>query len=432
MKIQIFFILILVLSSCVSSHKQQNKNFKIHPLSIVQGVTTSDRTIMSIISKKTDNELLYFYKEDVDGSPEKAVMTFIKKLSPDQKYKIEHLQLDGLDPLKTYRLVVKNDKGTLIDERTFKSLDQNKKNIRIGVASCMDDKIESMEMWSSYLNKFADVNFFIGDNVYADIIEGERKTADPEQLWKRYIQTFSSLYFYHSSHLTPTYFLWDDHDYGQNDGNSDYEYKKESLEIFSLFSPRENIENFYKTTFGAGSILNAFGQKFIFIDARSFRDKDKDGLQWGKEQSKFVFDEIKKSKNMVWLIQGDQFFGGYHRFESFENDHPKDFKNFLKNLKKINKKVLFVSGDRHLTEIMKIKKEEVGFDTYEITSSGIHAVVFPGAFKKEPNPRQVIGKSGVFNFTIIDVSLGDDGKQDYQVTSYGAKNWTHYTRELEL
>lgn len=432
MKTVVILFLSFALLSCTSVRKEEPQ-FLEHPLAIVQGTTDFSQTYISILSYHDERPLKFFVSEKGSGNKPFEVGSFLKKLSPDKSRVVERIHIKNLEAKKDYVLSVKKN-GKIIDERFFKSLNLKKQNIRVGVASCMDDRIESAtEMWSSYLNKFLDVNFFIGDNVYADRLDdGSKKVADEAQLWLRYTQTWDRLYFYHSSVLSPTYYLWDDHDYGKNDGGAEYVHREKAAEVFWTFHPNEEIKDVYRKTLGAGSILTAFGQKFIFVDGRYFRQNNK-GVHWGDEQKEIVFKELKGSKaNMNWLIQGDQFFGAYHPFESFEKDNAKEFKRTLKAIKKTKKKVIFVSGDRHLTEVMKIEKAALGFETYEITSSGIHAKVFPGSFERSPNPRGEVGKSGVYNYSVIEFDREKAKEGKYKVTSYGAKEWTHYTKELSL
>ncbi len=411
---------------------QRNKNkFLKHPLGIVQGTTDSTQTFISILSKKEQGDLKFFISKNESFQKPTQIFSHLKKISPNGRRVIQRIHIKNLKSLTKYKLLIKA-KGKIIDERSFQALNLKKESIRIGVASCMDDRISSAnEMWESYLNKFLDINFFIGDNVYADRLDnGFVKTANEKQLWKRYIQTWDRLYFYHSPNLSPTYYLWDDHDYGENNGDASYIHKKISADIFWIFNPNEEIIKVYEKTFGAGSILNVFNQKFLFVDGRFFRENQK-GVHWGRNQKKKILDEIRVSTARInWVIQGDQFFGAYHPFESFERDNPKEFKSILKSLKKTNKKIVFISGDRHLTEVMKIEKKALGYKTFEITSSGIHAKVFPKSFLKFPNPRGKLGKSGVYNYTVIKL-YGDKEKQ-FKVTSYGAKNQVHYTKELSL
>ncbi len=429
-------LLFLAMGSCATREKIRGQ-FNEHPLAVVQGATSASEAFISILSSASDGDLKYFISEVGKKKKAELVQSYFKKRSPNKKRLVEKIHIENLRPLQLYKLTVKSH-GKVIDERQFKSLDPLRTDVRIGVASCMDDHILSAgEMWKSYLNKFLDVNFFIGDNVYADRLDsGVARVADPEQLWLRYTQTWDRLYFYHSSSLSPTYYLWDDHDYGDNDGGADYKYKKESSEIFSAFHPNENIEGTYKKTFGVGSILEAFGQKFFFVDARSFR-QNKKGVHWGSDQKNIIFEELKNSKAQInWLIQGDQFFGAYHPYESFERDNPKEFKKILDKIRKLSKKVVFVSGDRHLTEIMKIEGSVLGYETFEITSSGIHVKVYPGALEKAPNPRGLVGKAGVYNYSVIELNNSFNKKKSrktkFKLTSYGSKDWTHYTKELSL
>jgi alkaline phosphatase D len=423
----------LLFSNCVSKDKV-DKGFASHPLAIVQGASDSDETYISVLSHAKDGPLEFVYTTVGDKTKKIKVSSFLKKLSPTKERIVEQVYIKNLDPLKNYMFTVLDKSGNVLDERGFKSLNLSKKNARVGVISCTDDHVPAAtEMWTAYLNKFLDVNFMIGDNVYADRLDdGKAVTADPDQLWMRYIQTWDRLYFYHSANLSPTYYLWDDHDYGKNDGGSEFKHKEKSLDIFWTFHPGRNLEGSFKKTLGAGSILTAFDQDFMFIDGRYFREGKK-GSRWGAAQTKLVLSNVKKSKaKIVWLIQGDQFFGAYHPFESFEKDHPEDFAKLLSELKNIGKKIIFVSGDRHLTEIMKIEKEQLGYSTYEITSSGMHAKVFPNSFEKHPNPRGELGASGVFNFTVLELNKKKLKDLKVKVTSYGAKNWTHYSKEIDL
>src|SRR5690606_28683895 len=103
---------------------------------------------------------------------------------------------------------------------------------------------------------------------------------------------------------------------------------------------------------GIASRLNLRGMHFTFLDDRSFRDNDNpDGEHFGPEQEEWLFQDLKTSQLPTWIISGDQFFGGYHKYDSYEGNHPRAFENFLKQLKEIPTPFVFVSGDRHMTEV---------------------------------------------------------------------------------
>jgi len=432
----LFIVLLFFLASCqTSKNKLSPSPFTNHPLSIVQGATDSDETYISVLGTDKLHPLEYFVTEVNDLGKKSNALKKVEVVktfwSPKKDRVVEHLHVEGLELNRTYKLLAKKD-GLIIDERSFQAFNSKKKRPRIGVASCMDDRFdeEATRMWSSYLNKFVDLNFFIGDNVYADYNGLLKVKVDSvEQLWRRYAETLENLYVYHSSILKPTFFMWDDHDYGLNDGGAEYDLKEDSLKVFETFYPRYAVDGFKKTNFGVGSLLEAYGQNFLFLDSRFYREtNDKKGSHLGKKQFEYVKNQLQKSKKPLWMIKGDQFFGDYHPYESYEKLHPEEFKDFVSLLNKAKRPVLFLSGDRHLTEIMKLKSPEFNFNSYEITSSGIHAKVFKDSLKKHPNPRQLVGKSGVYNYTVIEV-LSD---RKYKVSSFGEKNWSHFSRELSL
>ena len=109
-------------------------------------------------------------------------------------------------------------------------------------------------------------------------------------------------------------------------------------------------------------------------------------------------------KKVNWLISGDQFFGGYHQWESFEGNHPETFKKFIEGIKNSKNKVAFMSGDRHLIEVMGIPKNHLGYKTYEYTVSGIHTKMYPGSLKRDPNPNRIGGFDGLPNYAILNTS----------------------------
>jgi hypothetical protein len=136
---------------------------------------------------------------------------------------------------------------------------------------------------------------------------------------------------------------------------------------------------------------------FHFLDARSFRSPRSEAAgqpesqtQLGTEQENWVIQGL-DSHRVNFLIKGDQWWGAYHRFESYEGSHPASFKKWLKRLSESAAPTLMISGDRHLSEVMKIPKEVLGYETYELTASPVHARKYNGDWDKAPNPRQVHG-----------------------------------------
>lgn len=440
MRSLVYLIMMVLIWGCQHIPKdlvEYKKELDLQPYPIMQGLTTDTLSVITVLSPKDDN--LDF--KVLNASEQEH--TFVERtdvLTARNAYIIHQLKYTKLNPTERYTLqVLKNDK--VVDQRVFKTIDLTKKDIKFGVVSCMNDAyvLEQFKMWSNYLTQLPDYTFLIGDNVYADygmskeIHLKDKVLAHEAMLWRRYIETWNKLLFYRSSELTPTLAIWDDHDYGINNGDRNFPYKEVSLKVFRSFYPLAETQ-VVKQLEGAGFIFEMPSQRFVFVDARTFRSPEKMRFgevetQWGKDQTDKVIKALQVAKP-TWLIQGDQFFGGYHRFESFEGGRPQDFKNVLSLLKQSPSQVFFVSGDRHLSEMMRIEKEILGYETYEITSSAIHARVYPDSWKERPNPRQMHGRSGTMNYSLIDSRMGE--KWDITVEAFGPDMEVLYKQDVQM
>ncbi len=417
-----------------------NTDFEIHPLAILQGLTTSSEVQFSILSS---NKYKLSRIVVSDGGQKTEPLSWVK-LSPGLELSTIHkLKFGGLSLDKNYNLIIYGEDSQVLDQRHFETVNLNKTSSKIVIASCFDDrKTQSQKsMWNQLDSHQQDYQFFIGDNVYADKLLNKKakdfkfEYADENQLWKRYVETWTTLQVFRQSHLTPTLAIWDDHDYGFNNGGKNYPHKRASLKVFQSFYAQEAQPGILEPTLGAGYIFKAFGQNFIFIDNRFFRDVPSKTLKvashLGLDQYKKIFETLSKEVKPTWLIQGGQFFGAYHRFESYESQHPIEFQKFLTDLKNTKSPVFLVSGDRHLSELQKIRQSDVGYETYELTSSALHASVFPGAWLKEPNPkRHVHGASGVLNYALVQTQVAPIWSLDVQ--AFGPDKKKLYQKSFEI
>lgn len=428
----------------VKIEAQRREERELHPFPIIQGLTTESSTEIKLLSKSAEDLTFKVFHN------EQEIKTFKtdKTKAGQTNFSVHRLVLSDLKLNTNYTLQVLNG-AKILDQRTFQTVDLSMKNPKIGIVSCMNDKYQDVQftMWNDYLKNAPTYTFMIGDNVYADTLAqaiGKSfvfKFATEDVLWNRYVQTFNTVSYYRAPRLTPTLAIWDDHDYGFNNGDETYPYKKESLKVFETFYGLNDKVQASKVKTpvlekigGAGYIFKAFGQSFVFMDNRTFRSepsklgKDTE-THLGTGQVFRIMNSL-KDNNPAWFIKGDQFFGAYHKFESYEANHPNDFKRFLQQLKDKKNRVFFVSGDRHLNELMKIENEATGYETFELTSSAIHASIYPNAWKKNPNPRQIHGASGVHNYSMVE--LKSLKPWTMAVTSYGPKLKVLYQDDLQI
>ncbi len=424
---QVFIVSLFMTFGCSSIPKK---------LPIIQGATDQNTTQVGILLPKDQKvNLLLIEKQYLRLHIPVRIRTSSRKNS---SWKVIQAAFKGLSSQKEYLLKVTetiDNEEKILDQRDLKTLPTQKSEVRFVLASCMDDSYaeDQIKMWRKVNSLKPDLILMAGDNVYADHTIGYKGPASSDTVWNRYVETRNLLEIFKFKKLIPILATWDDHDYGANDSNKNYPFKYDSLKTFSGFFPQKIISSSFRKGPGVSFVYKAFSHRFIFLDNRFFRSpkNDVDGTHWGTRQEKWLFSLLKEKPIPTYLIQGDQFFGAYHLFESLEREHPKSLERLQKAIQSSKSLVVFLSGDRHRTEITQIDKQYFGFQTYEITSSPIHAKTFPGGWEKFPNPRQIAGYEDGHSFVLIK-SVASKKRIHLQVEAYNEKQEKVFERMLEV
>ncbi len=401
-------------------------------LPIMMGASVGNATQFVVLYEGSEN--LEVYAEPSLQKIRKLPFAVEQKLFPDSQVKLIHYRFMSLNPHETYKLVVKTLAGKTLDERNFKLPAVNEKRVKFAVASCMDSSFKEQEaMWEGLLEKEPQLIFLIGDNAYTNLGLPKGIGTSPARLWSTYVETRKTLALFRAKTLTPVIAMWDDNDYGMSDGDRTFANKEASTKTFHAFFAQHPLFPNFTQGPGLSLLFNGFGHRFFFMDNRSNRSEPaaEDETHWGEAAEKWLFEALKTEKTPTWIISGDQFFGGYHKYESLERNHPKSFERFTKALGQSIAPVALISGDRHLTELMKIPASEVGFETFELTTSPIHAKTYLDPWKETPNKRQLVGVAGVLNYAIVD-SAASAGSLKFRATVFGPNRKKLYEKELEV
>ena len=315
-------------------------------------------------------------------------------------WEIDKLIVEGLHDGEVYRLqIITKYDGLMADERYFRNLPlESEKRARFALASCAYDAYSgpSKHMWDCVGKARPDMIFFVGDTSYAEM----DNFFGMKDLWDRYVESRRRLYLYRQPILVPTFAIWDDHDFGKNNGDRHFKHKGTSLSLFQKFWASKEVPG-YKKTFGVGFCLTGFGQKFCFMDNRSFRDTCySSGYHWGRDPQDCLLEELESATTPAWILSGSQFFGCYKSEESFMLDHGKNFVDFCRKLSRIEAPVALGSGDVHFSEIMRIEPKILGYKTHEFTSSSIHSFTSPFKVRFQNSRRQAF--TWRHNFLIIE------------------------------
>ncbi len=334
---------------------------------------------------------------------------------------MEHLLVTGLSLNVVYTLKMISN-GRVLDSREFTALDTRKANGRFALVSCMMDLLTPIQryMWAAMERARPDVIFIIGDSSYTDV--GGNGTL--ESNWRRHTESRQSLDLYFWKRLIPIVATWDDHDYAGNNATKNSPLNGKSINVFKAmfgFTPRGSAENGP----GVSSSMEFFGQRFYLMDCRSWRDEwgTKNGLQWGEEQEKWLMSSVAKGASPTWLLNGSQFFGKYLEKDSFEGRHPYQFNRVLEQLRAIEAPIAFGSGDVHFSEVMRIERPVLGYETFELVSSSMHSLTAPWINIRKVNPRR-LATTWHYNFVVVQ-GRAQAGRLDFRALSLG-KNLNVY------
>lgn len=416
----IVLLLALVVASCTHVPKPRTDK-----LSILQGVTSNKEVEFNIVAAAGRNLRFELRSaEDAVLSPDEVLI-----VSRPNSAWVVHKMRFLRDQAQDYNLYV-YENTKIVDQRLVGKGQLNQSKLRLAVMSCMNDQFEkNFKIWNALNEKKPEYILMIGDNFYADKSNDIAISATPESIWQRYIDGRLSIPFYFQEKLIPVHALWDDHDYGQGDGNEDFKYKEASKEIFDAMWAQSLNDEIYSKGFGVGGLLSMGDFNLYFLDARSFRASSKTGRHLGQDQEQWLIKSLKEESQPSFIIKGDQFFGGYSGFESYEGNHPQDFDKFVSDLKALGTPFIFLSGDRHMSEIMQFPRSLFGLPSFEITSSPMHGKVYPPASVK--NPWRVVAVEGKTNFTMVD-NIARDNHWFLEVESIGENGEVFYRRELAV
>lgn len=414
------FILLFVLISC-----SQLPSKRTDKLSILQGVTNTKEVEFSVVAPKKQE--LRFELRSAEGeiiNPDET-----KVVSRDFSDHVVHKLIFTRDPLKEYNLYAFSG-TTVVDQRLVGRGQKEVSKLRLAVASCMNDFYsDNFKIWEVLAQKNPEYLLMIGDNVYADVSSPTTtQVTDPEIIWKRYMDVRLSLPIYFQQKLIPVHAVWDDHDYGLNNGDGTFPHKEASKEIFDAFWAQDLSDDDWSKGHGVGGLLSLGDFNLYFLDGRTYRSKDAEKSHLGLEQTAWFYSKLREEATPSFIIKGDQFFGGYHKFESFEGNHANDFQQFVTELRKIDTPFVFMSGDRHLSEIMQFPRSLFGKPSFEITSSPIHSKTFSG---EDKNQWRVVAEKNRVNFTMID-SVARDNHWFMDVENIGENGDVYFRRELAV
>lgn len=301
---------------------------------------------------------------------------------------------------------------------------------RIAFGSCANQTM-GQPIWDAVLAYRPDLFLFCGDNVYGDFSSSEAGNLKQAYAEAAKIAGYGKLRD-SVSHLA----VWDDHDYGLNDGGVEFPHKAVSKELFLDFwnAPATDVRRQREGIYDS-RVIGPPGMRVqvILLDVRWFRsplkptdqrgapgkerylpDPDPAKTMLGAAQWAWLAEELRKPAELRLLVSSTQVLAEGHGWERWGN-LPLEKQKLIDTIRASGAKgVVLLSGDRHVGALYRETPADL-YPLYEITSSGLNMVYWAA---KEAGPNRLGALYAAANFGVVDVdwwerklvlALRDDG-----------------------
>jgi alkaline phosphatase D len=278
---------------------------------------------------------------------------------------------------------------------------------------------------------------WLGDNTYLR----EADYSSESGISYRYAHTRKEKNLQRFFATQPNYAMWDDHDYGPDDASKSYNLKDVTKKMFTDYWCNKTYGENGKGLYTKVSYSDC---EFYLTDDRTFRDDSKANEAFnpkktllGEQQLAWLKNELITSKAVFkFICLGGQFLNENTKAECYYEykAERQEIIDFITN-NRING-VIFISGDRHHSEVIKKerpgnKKVAASYTLYDITSSPLTSGVDNILNQPEKeNPMRVEGTLAVTqNFCLFSVS-GMPGERKVLIRCIDKDNKTLWEQTL--
>jgi alkaline phosphatase D len=286
---------------------------------------------------------------------------------------------------------------------------------RIAFGSCAD-QVKPQPIWDAILAYQPELFIFAGDNVYGDF-----HTEDASHLKRAYAMAEHIVGYSKLRGTIPHLAVWDDHDYGINDGGGDFPHKAVAKELFLKFwkVPADDIRRTREGIYDS-RIIGPAGMRvqIILLDLRWFRsplkasdrrgapgkeryvpDPDPAKTMLGPAQWTWLAGELRKPAEIRLIVSSTQVLAEAHGWERWGN-LPLERQKLLDTIRDSGAKgVVLLSGDRHVGALYRETPTGL-YPLYEVTSSGLNMVFWAA---NEPGPNRLGALYAAANFGVVDI-----------------------------
>lgn len=233
-----------------------------------------------------------------------------------------------------------------------------------------------------------DMMLWLGDNIYLREVDFQSFSG----FQHRYTHMRSTPEMAELLRSCPNYAIWDDHDFGPNDSDGSWVHADWSKAAFEDFWSNPS----YGIPAAPRGITTAFrfvDMEFFLLDNRTYRinhqNKTQRSTVFGQDQIDWLIQALVKSRAPYkFVVVGGQVLSDAAVYENVAQ-FPEERAQLLERIEAENiRGVVFVSGDRHTTELSELTLGN-GKKVYDLTVSPLTSG--PGHARDEANTLRVEG-----------------------------------------
>lgn len=259
---------------------------------------------------------------------------------------------------------------------------------KIAIGSCRDED-KAAPILAQIAARNPNLFLAIGDNVYASDATNDASLPELRGAYQRLseqsdFQAFAS--------RVPILAIWDDHDFGRNDGGGDFGFKTSAETIFEHYwgaaagDARTREGNYHAHTYGpAGQRVH-----IIMLDTRSFRtpltrsdQPDSPGKErymsstatgqsmLGEAQWAWLATQLRQPADIRIVVSSIQVLSDAHGWEAWRQLPAEQARLFATIRQSGAKGVVLASGDRHLAALYR-QGGLLPYPVFEVTGSPLN------------------------------------------------------------
>ena len=250
---------------------------------------------------------------------------------------------------------------------TTSSDNDDKVNILFGSCAAITDN----NLYKQIPSINPDAVFFMGDTPYIDSGSLEVHRHSHREFLR--IESFTKVL-----RNTPYLSTWDDHDFGLNNCDGRFPYKKNTIKAFKEYKPQmkygDGSEGIYTNYRNGDTEVFLLDCRWFSYTKDSLVSGSKQKTLLGEKQWKWLSESLKNSKAVFkilacGIIWDDKMNREKDDWETYSDERKKLF-DFIKREK--IEGVVLLGGDIHVSRHLQYPESEVGYPLHQFISSPMH------------------------------------------------------------